>query len=142
MTVDFRHPDFVDALGKSNGEADLLPTFRPLIFGLDQPWSMSNIDLVVISPPSAAVLETGSKHHTRIHEALGLGGNWREGTSLDQVSHDRGFLGVELSARGMRGSDLGPRPRAFDHREPESITAWDSDRPRMAEGVALLILKL
>jgi hypothetical protein len=72
LTVDLRHPDFVDALGKSNGKADLLPTIRPLIFGLDQPWSMSNINFVVISPPSAAVLEAGSKHHTRVHEALGF----------------------------------------------------------------------
>ena len=115
LTVDLRHPDFVDALGKPNGEADLLPSIGPLVFGLDQPWSMSNINLVVVSTPSTAVLEAGSKHHTRVHEALGLCRNWREGSSLDQMSHDRGFLGVELSGRGMGGSHLSPGPRAIDH---------------------------
>ena len=125
LTVDLRHPDFVDALGKSDGKADLLPSIGPLVFGLDQPWSMSNINFVVVSPPSTAVLEAGSKHHARIHEALSLCGNWREGSSLDQVGHDRGFLGIELSAGGMGGSHLGPRPRAFNQREPVSITAWD-----------------
>ena len=142
LTVDLRHPDFVDALGKSNGEADFLPSIGSLVFGLDQPWSMSNINLVVVSTPSTAVLEAGSKHHTRVHEALSLCGNWREGSSFDQMSHDRGFLGVELSTRGMGGSHLGPRPRAIDHWEPVSISAWDFDRPSMAEAIALFIPKL